>query len=228
MADVFISYAREDRARAAQMAEALGREHVDVFWDTEIPPSQTWADFIEGKLRACKAVIVLWSEHSTKSQWVREEARMGREASKLIPVMLDNSPPPFGFGEVQGANLAGWNGKTADAEWERVVAAVRHALNQPQPAPRPQPAPPVQPAPATAAPGAPKRRAWMFVGGGVLAAVLGLAALGAVLDAIDGAPAPADAPYGATAAAASSNTAAALPAPAPDAGNAQAQTAMAL
>jgi len=91
MADVFISYAREDRAFAERVANELGKLGLDCFWDSEIPPGQTWADYIEGKLSQSRAVIVLWSEHSTKSQWVREEARMGREKSNLIPVLLDNS-----------------------------------------------------------------------------------------------------------------------------------------
>ncbi|MBP6690322.1 MAG: toll/interleukin-1 receptor domain-containing protein, partial [Hyphomonadaceae bacterium] len=79
MADVFLSYGREDTARAEQVAKGLEAAGLDVFWDNEIPPGTTWADYIESKLTQCKALIVLWSEHSTKSQWVREEARMGRD-----------------------------------------------------------------------------------------------------------------------------------------------------
>ena len=90
MADVFISYSREDRPRAEQVARGLGAVGLDAFWDTDVPPGQTWADYIEGKLSQCKAVVVLWSEHSTKSQWVHEEARMGRDKSKLIPAMLQS------------------------------------------------------------------------------------------------------------------------------------------
>ena len=125
MADVFISYAREDRPRAEQVARGLQAIGLEAFWDTDIPPGQTWADYIEAKLAQCKAVIVLWSEHSTKSQWVREEARMGRDKGKLIPVQLDNSPAPFGFGEVQAANLRDWNGQSGHPEWERTLSAVR-------------------------------------------------------------------------------------------------------
>lgn len=128
MADVFISYAREDRSRAEQVAQALRAAGIEAFWDTEIPPGKTWADYIEGKLTACKALIVLWSEHSTKSQWVREEARLARDKHKLIPAMLDASPAPFGFGEVQAANLAGWNGDRDDPSWKRVEDAVRNAI----------------------------------------------------------------------------------------------------
>src|SRR4029077_14908549 len=111
MADVFISYAREEPPRSEQVARGLAAAESVTVWDTDIPPGQTWADYIEGKLSQCKAVVVLWSEHSTKSQWVREEARMGRDKSKLIPAMLDGSAQPFGFGEVQAANLSTWRGE---------------------------------------------------------------------------------------------------------------------
>lgn len=148
MADVFISYAREDRSRAEQVARALQAAGIQAFWDTEIPPGQTWADYIEGKLAQCKALIVLWSEHSTKSQWVREEARMGRDKGKLIPAMLDGSPAPFGFGEVQAANLSTWNGDPNHAEWLRMRAAVESALGRfGASAPPPPQAPPQNYAP---------------------------------------------------------------------------------
>lgn len=142
MADIFISYAREDRAFAERIARGLGALGLEVFWDTEIPPGQTWADYIEGKLTQCRAVIVLWSQHSTKSQWVREEARMGREKAKLIPVLLDGSPAPFGFGEVQAADLSAWTGDTNHADWVRFSrAAYATARGADAPAPQPQPQP---------------------------------------------------------------------------------------
>ena len=137
MADVFISYSREDRARAEQVANGLAGQGLAAFWDTDIPPGQTWADYIEGKLTQCKAVVVLWSEHSTKSQWVREEARMGRDKAKLIPVRLDGSAPPFGFGEVQAADLSTWRGEPGHAEWVRFSAAVRNAVGAPAADPPP-------------------------------------------------------------------------------------------
>ncbi|MES1201854.1 MAG: toll/interleukin-1 receptor domain-containing protein [Pseudomonadota bacterium] len=150
MADVFISYAREDRPRADWIARNLAQMGLDVFWDSEIPPGQTWADYVEDKLSHCKVVIVLWSEHSTKSQWVREEARMGRDKGKLIPVMIDATPAPFGFGEVQAANLSTWDGQPNHPEWMRVAAAVRSAAGAPA---SPAPPPAVQPArPATIPP----------------------------------------------------------------------------
>ncbi len=155
MADVFLSYAREDEARATQIATGLEAMGLDVFWDNEIPPGQTWADYIEGKLAVCKTVIVLWSAASTKSQWVREEARMGRDKAKLIPVIIDGSPAPFGFGEVQAGDLSNWNGQADDPAWQRFSRAV-YAAAKGADAPSPQvtaaPTPQVAAAPAYVAP----------------------------------------------------------------------------
>lgn len=194
MADVFLSYAREDSARAEQVAHGLVAAGLDVFWDNEIPPGTTWADYIEGKLTQCKALIVLWSEHSTKSQWVREEARMGRDKGVLIPVMIDNSQPPFGFGEVQAANLASWNGEADHPNWRRFIDAVMNVTKTtPRPAPQPQqPMPamprtvhPPQPTPH-AMPQAPtsEKKAlpvWIWVVGAVVATVVVLGIIGSMM-----------------------------------------------
>jgi len=157
MADVFISYAREDSARVSSIAGALEADGFSVFRDSEIPAGQTWADYIETKLRNSAAVLVLWSEHSIQSQWVREEARLGRDAGKLIPVQLDASLPPFGFGEVQAADLQSWAGDRADAGWQRLVGAIRFAIEKngktaPPPRPVPQPTPRPPPAAQTTSP----------------------------------------------------------------------------
>lgn len=150
MADVFISYAREDRALAEQVARALQARGVESFWDVEIPPGQAWDDYLASKLAGCRAVVVLWSQHSTKSEWVREEARMGKERAQLIPAMIDGTPPPFGFGGVQAANLVGWSGDPNHPEWRRLADAVQAAVGGAAPAPQPAPqqwSPPPQPHP---------------------------------------------------------------------------------
>jgi hypothetical protein len=192
MADIFLSYAREDHARAEQVAKGLAAAGLNVFWDTEIPPGQTWADYIENKLAQCKALIVLWSEHSTKSQWVREEARMGRDKGVLIPVMMDNSSPPFGFGEVQAADLSHWNGESDNPNWRRLVEAVKSFDKGERSAQRPMASPPQAQAQATRAPTpqqgwAPQAQsptqkrgvpAWVWIVGAVVAALFVLGMLG--------------------------------------------------
>ena len=186
MGDVFLSYAREDRARAEQVAHGLEAAGVQVFWDNEIPPGQTWADYIEGKLTQCRALIVLWSAESTKSQWVREEARMGRDKGVLIPAMIDNVQAPFGFGEVQAANLSSWTGDTNHPDWRRFVEAVRSAQGR-EPTPRPMPSEPprVQPAMSAAhVAAAPAKKGvptWAWVVGGIVGVLVLLGVLGSMI-----------------------------------------------
>jgi uncharacterized membrane protein YhaH (DUF805 family) len=142
MADIFISYAREDSERTAHVARSLEALGYDVFWDFEIPPGENWSDYTQNKLAQSKIMIVLWSEQSTGSQWVREEARLGRDANKLIPVMLDHVSAPFGFGEVQSADLTSWTGHGDDAVWRRFVAALAARIGAPTGTPAPAPASP--------------------------------------------------------------------------------------
>lgn len=145
MADLFISYAREDRPQADALARSLQSMGLDVFWDNEIPPGSTWADFLEGKLKACKVMVVLWSAKSVGSQWVREEARIGRDSGKLIPVMMDGTPPPFGFGELQTADLSGWHGQSDHPGFVKLIGAIRYFTDKPLSPPQPH-VPPQQPA----------------------------------------------------------------------------------
>lgn len=146
MADIFLSYAREDRDRASAIAAALGQAGYQAFWDVEIPPGSSWADFLEEKLANSKAAIVLWSKTSTASQWVREEARLARDRGKLIPVIIDGSAPPFGFGEIQAANLSHWQGDQNDQNWRLLLSAVERAVGRAtEPRPAPQSTPPQPP-----------------------------------------------------------------------------------
>ncbi|MEM1149546.1 MAG: TIR domain-containing protein [Pseudomonadota bacterium] len=128
MADIFISYKREDQeehGRVRPIAEALRAEGYDVFYDVQVPPGSSWEDVLQSKINAARAVIVLWSRHSVDSDWVKEEAEMAKHAGKLIPVFLDAVPPPFGFARIEGANLVDWDGDLSHIEWKNLVAAIK-------------------------------------------------------------------------------------------------------
>jgi len=156
LADIFLSYAREDHARAEQIATALTAAGYDVFWDVNIPPGKTWADILEQKLAAAKAAIVLWSKNSTTSKWVREEARLARDQGKLLPVLIDESPPPFGFGEIQSADLKNWQGDADDDHWLALLGALASAVGSTSEAPKPEPFATAPPTPKPS----PPARSW--------------------------------------------------------------------
>lgn len=126
MADVFVSYARDDRAKAEALAKALQARGFDVWWDPELLPGESYASKIAGVLKSAKAVLVLWSANSIERPWVLDEASMGRDRSALVPVILDDTEPPIGFRQLQTENLAAWPSPEAQANFERVVKALEH------------------------------------------------------------------------------------------------------
>ncbi|WP_395646199.1 toll/interleukin-1 receptor domain-containing protein [Terricaulis sp.] len=123
MADVFLSYKSEDRERVALIADAFEQAGFSVWWDSQIEIGVRYSDHIGAELDAAKAVVVVWSERSVRSDWVREEADLARSAEKLVPVRIDDAKLPPPYNQFQCADLTGWNGAPNDA-WERVLARV--------------------------------------------------------------------------------------------------------
>jgi TolB-like protein/Flp pilus assembly protein TadD len=121
---VFLSYARADQARAAQLAKALEAHGFDVWWDALIEGGAAFAKRIETALDDADAVIVVWSRASVASDWVLDEASRGRDERKLVPVSLDGTPPPIGFRQYQSIDLSRWE---ADPE-AREIAGVSRAI----------------------------------------------------------------------------------------------------
>ena len=122
MSDIFISYASEERDRVLPLVNALEKTGWSVFWDRTIPAGKTWRQVIGSEIRACRSVLVVWTENSITSEWVLEEAETGKRRGILIPVLLDNVEPPFGFGNIQAANLAAWNGDTSSRAFTHLIA----------------------------------------------------------------------------------------------------------
>jgi hypothetical protein len=85
MSDVFISYAKTDRHQAEALADDLKLHGYSVWWDTALYGGEDFHDVIFRALDDAKAVIVIWSESSAKSQWVRGEAQHAQSQQKLIP-----------------------------------------------------------------------------------------------------------------------------------------------
>ncbi|MFT3727379.1 MAG: toll/interleukin-1 receptor domain-containing protein [Terricaulis sp.] len=110
MADVFISYASQDRERVKPLAEALASHGFNVWWDRELAAGQDYAQIIERELKGAKAVIVVWSNASAASTYVRDEAGRARDEGRLVPVMLDPIAIPLGFGAFQAEDFTRWNG----------------------------------------------------------------------------------------------------------------------
>ena len=124
MADIFVSYGRSTEPEAQTVADALRAAGYSVWRDDELPAHRSYGDVIEERLRSAKAVVVLWSAEAARSQWVRAEADIAREAGTLVQVSIDGTIPPLPFNQIQCADLNGWKGDTENPGWRKVESSV--------------------------------------------------------------------------------------------------------
>ena len=122
MADVFVSYASEDRGRIAPLIDAIEAQGLSVWWDRRIGMGSSFDREIERELDAAKCVVVVWSAQSVDSDWVRIEAQEGYERNILVPLRIDDVRPPLAFRRSQTADLVGW--PAAAAELEPLLEAI--------------------------------------------------------------------------------------------------------
>ena len=124
MTDVFISYASEDRDRAEKLASALGAFGWSVWWDRKIITGQAFDQAIERELETAKSVVVLWSEHSIASEWVKNEAAVASERAVLVPAIIESVKLPLEFRRTQTADLIGWKGEPSHSGFQALCEGV--------------------------------------------------------------------------------------------------------
>lgn len=124
MVDVFISYSRDNKARVADIAAAVTAAGYEVWWDAELPPHRSYGDVITEKIGNAKAAIVVWSQASAQSEWVRAEADVARNQKKLVQTAIDDVMPPLPFNQIQVADLRDWNGDPGHSAWRKVLMSL--------------------------------------------------------------------------------------------------------
>ena len=95
-AEVFISYASEDRLRILALVERLRRAGVSVWIDQMgIEGATMWSQEIVEAIDGCKVLILAISQRSTESENVVKELALASERrKKILPVCLDASGIP--------------------------------------------------------------------------------------------------------------------------------------
>ena len=142
MPDIFISYARSSEVQAKQVAAALRGLGYKVWRDDDLPPHRPYAEVIEERLQQAKAVIVLWSGAAARSQWVRAEADVARQAGTLVQIALEDLTPPLPFGQIHCVKLLDWSGDTTLHDWRQVIQSIDELLKGRAPARIEPPRPP--------------------------------------------------------------------------------------
>jgi hypothetical protein len=95
VADVFVSYAREDMPFVRRLNDALQARNREVWVDLEdIMPSARWREEIRTGITGAHAVAFVISPDSIVSKVCRTELDYATEASKrLVPILARQTPP---------------------------------------------------------------------------------------------------------------------------------------
>ncbi len=101
MPKIFISHSSSDNESALQIARALRRNGLDVFYDAwSLNPGDSLVDKIQTGVADANVLVVLLSNSSVRSGWVRQEinaffnSAISDRGIRIIPVLLDDVEVP--------------------------------------------------------------------------------------------------------------------------------------
>ncbi len=125
MADIFISYKRQDSARVEPLVRLLERADYTVWWDEGLEPGDEWFNRILDELECSNLTLGIWSEASIDARGAFTPNREGKyyvknehdrtKSGRLIPVLLDEGRIALEFSHLQAVSLVGWRGEENDA-----------------------------------------------------------------------------------------------------------------
>jgi hypothetical protein len=125
VADIFISYAREDAVRAAALADAFKSVGWSVWFDDAIRAGAPYDAVIDQQLDSARCVVVIWSRASVDSSWVRAEASAAEEQGKLVPVTFEPGLRlPVRFRQIHVSRLTSSDVREPTAEVRGLLADV--------------------------------------------------------------------------------------------------------
>gem|GEM_PF-6259339 len=122
MADIFLSYKREDRAIADRISDALKQEGYTIWMDVGIRGGTRWDQEIETELESARAVIVIWTPRSVSpTSTVRDEALWARQNGKFVSVLAEDCSLPVMYRGIQYNDLTTWDQSTSHPNWKGLL-----------------------------------------------------------------------------------------------------------
>ena len=129
MHELFISYCRHDSDAANALADTLSNAGLSVWLDRKaIQEGAAFDTQIEEAIAQTRVVIVIWSEHSVKSHWVRAEAAYALGKHKLLPISIDQFEPPLQFMQIQTIDFRYWDRTSTHYAFQQLAGALAKRL----------------------------------------------------------------------------------------------------
>jgi len=117
VADVFISYKREDRPRVAIIAELLADLGLSAWFDASLVSGDTWQSVINREAGQASAMLVCWTPQAAASVQVLREVLEGVRRKIYAPVMVERCELPAELNRTHMPDLSDWNFALDNHEW---------------------------------------------------------------------------------------------------------------
>lgn len=127
--DVFITYHNHDMKAAKAVCQALEQNGIKCWMaPRDIPPGSDYDSEIENAIMSTKAIVVIFSETSASSQWLKGEIDIGYEEDKPIVVYRIGQTPLVGQNRfvLSRATIV-----VANCGSQKLIDAIRIHLNKP-------------------------------------------------------------------------------------------------
>ena len=130
MADIFLSYSSADKSIVKVIATLLESKGWTTWWDRQIPIGEHFDTVIERELHKAGCVVVIWTQQSIKSEWVKNEAADAAQRGILVPVVLETLTIPLAFRRIEAAMLTDWNGEPDHHELQILFHSIETILQR--------------------------------------------------------------------------------------------------
>ena len=90
---IFISYSHTDSTFVGQLSSYLHQEEVPPWVDNQLEYGDSWQNLIVERIQRCIVFLIIMSDQSRQSRFVKEEislARLGKKA--VIPILTGGAP----------------------------------------------------------------------------------------------------------------------------------------
>lgn len=127
MADVFVVYAREDRAKAEKLVECMCKK-MSVWWDDALTGDFRIA--IPNEIANAKCVVALFSKASVrKTGSVGEDLEVAKRNKKtIIPLQLEECDPIYGFGNLSSVDFRFWDEREDHPCFQHLMRKLRSVI----------------------------------------------------------------------------------------------------
>ena len=100
---VFVSYSHKDNEKVLDLIKLLKRKMCRIWYDEGLTPGGSWNDDLANHISKCECVIIIITNNSIQSQYVKSELNYAISLNKRIyPVFLENVELPAGLAMMLG------------------------------------------------------------------------------------------------------------------------------